>query len=381
MVELASVATIERTVVDPSALDPQTPYLGLEHIERGGTITGRSTVAESELKSAKFAFTTEHVLYGKLRPYLGKVARPNFEGICSTDILPVKPGSSLDRGFLIHYLRQPGMVAFASSRSSGANLPRLSPNELGKIRLPLPPISEQRRIAAILDQADAVRAKRRQVLAHLDALPQATFRNMFGSPPHWGGSWSIDSIGSMAASIQYGTSGRAGAEGDWPVLRMGNLTDDGRLALADLKYMNLSDEEIPKFTVRRGDMLFNRTNSADKVGKTSVVHTDQPFAYAGYLVRVRFDEPGTADYVATYLASDHGRAVRRRLAKAAVNQANINAKEMAAIRIAVPPSSLRANFAERLESIRQHRARVASALARDDELFASLQARAFRGEL
>ncbi len=147
IIELGSVATIERKGVDPTALLPDTLYLGLEHIERGGRIIGRNTVAGAELASTKFQFTPEHVLFGKLRPNLGKICRPEFAGVCSTDILPIRPGKDLDRDYLAHYLSQPSMVNFATSRTSGANLPRLSPAVLEKFPIPLPPLPEQRRTA------------------------------------------------------------------------------------------------------------------------------------------------------------------------------------------------------------------------------------------
>ena len=75
-----------------------------------------------------------------------------------------------------------------------------------------------------------------------------------------------------------------------PILRMGNVTDSGRLDLTDLKWIDLSDAEVSKYSVEKGDLLFNRTNSKEKVGKTCIVDTDQPLAFAGYLVRVRFKD-------------------------------------------------------------------------------------------
>lgn len=177
-VRLGEIAKVERTGVDPSTVPDDTWYLGLEHIERGGGIIGRQTAGEAGLASNKFTFTSGHILYGKLRPYLGKIAAPNFSGVCSTDILPVLPYERIDKRYLLHYLRQPGIIGLANTRSSGANLPRLSAGELLKFEVPLPPLHEQRRVAAILDQADALRTKRRTQLAHLDALPQAIYLSM-----------------------------------------------------------------------------------------------------------------------------------------------------------------------------------------------------------
>ncbi len=181
-VALQDVATIERDIVEPSQIRDGTLFVGLENIESGGQFVNVLPVDSGELASSKFAFTSRHVLYGKLRPYLAKIARPDFEGICSTDILPLLPGPGLDRGYLTWILLTPEMVALAASRATGANLPRLSPNALAEMKIPLPPLPEQRRIAEILDKADALRVKRQAALAQLDTLAQSIFLDMFGDP-------------------------------------------------------------------------------------------------------------------------------------------------------------------------------------------------------
>ena len=181
-VPLSKVAKIDRTSLAPEKIQDGTAYLGLEHIESGGKILGAQQVESGELKSSKFQFTPEHILYGKLRPYLAKIALPDFDGICSTDIIPILPGPDIDRKYLLYFLRQGSMVEYANSRSSGANLPRISPKELEKFQIPLPQLEEQKRIAKILDAADALRAKRRESLAQLDALLQSTFLDLFGDP-------------------------------------------------------------------------------------------------------------------------------------------------------------------------------------------------------
>jgi type I restriction enzyme, S subunit len=84
-------------------------------------------VQNGDLASTKFMFSKEHILYGKLRPYLRKIARPNFGGVCSTDIIPIKPGPRIDRDYLFHFLRIDQVVNKAASLTTGVNLPRLIP--------------------------------------------------------------------------------------------------------------------------------------------------------------------------------------------------------------------------------------------------------------
>jgi type I restriction enzyme S subunit len=115
IVSLGDIATVTRDTVDPRSLALDTLYVGLENIGRGGTFTNVKTVADVKPVSTKFRFTEDQVLYGKLRPYLAKVARPDFGGICSTDILPIMPGEQLDRDYLAHFLLRP-----ESKHSAGA---------------------------------------------------------------------------------------------------------------------------------------------------------------------------------------------------------------------------------------------------------------------
>lgn len=208
-VPLGDVTTIDRQGISPAQIQDGTAYVGLENVERGGRITGHQLIGKVHVKSNKFRFTREHILYGKLRPNLAKVARPSFEGVCSTDILPVLPSSRIDRNYLAHYLSQQSTVDFATSRASGANLPRLNPSELARFQIPLPPIEEQRRIAAILDQADALRAKRRGCMRELDTIAQSLLVKTFGEPASWPSRWTMGTIGEMADSVKYGTSSRA----------------------------------------------------------------------------------------------------------------------------------------------------------------------------
>ena len=166
---------------------------------------------------------------------------------------------------------------------------------------------------------------------------------MFGTKTH--ASWPIDTIGNYSIEMHYGTSAKAGADGDYVYIRMNNITDDGILDLTDTKRITLKGQALENATVRHGDMLFNRTNSIDKVGKTCVFHQSETMVIAGYIVCVRFADHSSAEYVSGYLNSKEGKRVLRNIAKGSVHQANISAADLAAIPIAIPPLSLQQEFA------------------------------------
>src|SRR5688572_9073996 len=182
-VALGEVAKIDRTVAnDDECLS--LPYVGLEHVEKeSGHFADDFIPTPLNMLATNFRFTPKHVLYGKLRPYLNKVALPNFDGVCTTEILPILPNEEkLDRIFLWAVLLSPAFVSWATSQISGANLPRLDPKLLVEYEIPLPPLTEQKRIASLLARADRVRRLRRTASELGDALLQSVFLEMFGDP-------------------------------------------------------------------------------------------------------------------------------------------------------------------------------------------------------
>lgn len=376
-VELGSVATIERKGVDPRAVAPETLYIGLEHIERGGRIIGHDTVAGAELASTKFRFSPKHVLFGKLRPNLGKVSRPSFAGVCSTDILPIRPGKDLDRDYLAHYLAQPSMVDFAASRASGANLPRLSPTVLATFPVPLPPLSEQRRTAAILDHADALRAKRREVLTHLDVLGSAAFMERFGSHSE---------LHALGESLTFITSGGRGwakyysAEGDRFIQSLD--VQMGSISARDPVFVVPPDNaEARRTRTAVGDVLLTITGS--RIGRVAAVPAALAGSYVSQHVAILRPDPQVMlpEFLGAMLALPS--LGQHLIAGAQYGQTKpgLNFEQIRGFSLPRPPLPEQRRFVEDLHQIANQRLAVTHAETSMGELFASLQARAFRGEL
>ena len=130
------------------------PYVGLENIESHTARFIGSTEPQS-MKSSTFRFSREHVLYGRLRPYLNKVLAPDFEGHCSTEIFPIKPRSELSRDYLLYWFLSDETVDQINATCTGARMPRADMTEALEFDFPLPPLPEQQRIVAILNEAFA----------------------------------------------------------------------------------------------------------------------------------------------------------------------------------------------------------------------------------
>lgn len=172
---------------------------------------------------------------------------------------------------------------------------------------------------------------------------------MFGDPVLNPYNWPIVNIGEIAIDVRYGTSKPAVEGGQYPYLRMNNLTYEGFLDLSNMKYIDIPDDEIEKYIVRKGDILFNRTNSIDLVGKTCVFDLDEAMIIAGYIIRIRLNDKLLPVVFSNYMNLPVLKKRLRNMAKGAVNQANINAQELKSVRIYLPPIKLQNQFAAFVE--------------------------------
>ena len=233
----------------------------------------------------------------------------------------------------------------------------------------------------MLDRAEALRAKRRAALAQLDALTQSLFLDLFGDPATNPRGWPVRVIGDLLESASYGTSEKSGADGEFPVLRMNNISRTGEMDFTDLKFMDLPANLHGRYLVRAGDVLFNRTNSPELVGKTGIYREPKPMAYAGYLIRLRVTKENDPEFLARFLNSGYSKRMLRGMCKSIIGMANINATEIQAMKIPLPPLDLQREFARRVAAVERLKTSQRAALAELDALFAALQHRAFRGEL
>lgn len=198
--------------------------------------------------------------------------------------------------------------------------------------------------------------------------------------------WVWASVEQLAGRVEYGTSARSAPEPPGiPVLRMGNIVD-GRLVLDDLKYLEPGHEDIPRLLLEQGDLLFNRTNSAELVGKTAVyLGNPDPCTFASYLIRVRFVPGADPRYISVFINSPLGRGWIASVVSQQVGQANVNATKLNALAVPLPPEEeqrrimvevdRRLSIADAVESA------LASQLKSATRLRQSILKRAFEGRL
>jgi type I restriction enzyme S subunit len=257
-------------------------------------------------------------------------------------------------------------------RTHGATMKHITKKDFDNVLVPFPPLNKQQEIAATLDKLQSIITHRRTQLEKLDLLVKARFVEMFGEPILNEKGWNMVTIGDIVTEVKYGTSKPAVEGGKYPYLRMNNLTYDGHLDLTNLKMIDIPDSEIEKCIVHRGDVLFNRTNSIELVGKTCVFDKDEDMVIAGYIIRVRLKSIMLPIVLSYFMNTDALKKKLRNMAKGAVNQANINAQEFKSINIYLPPIELQTQFADFVKQVDKSRVAIQNDLEQAQMLFDSL---------
>jgi type I restriction enzyme S subunit len=249
--------------------------------------------------------------------------------------------------------------------------------------IPLPPLSEQRRIVEILDRADALRRKRARADAVAERVLPALFIKMFGDPATNPMGWERTMLNSVILETQYGTSVRANDEGNGiPVLRMNNIDTSGWMNLHNLKYVVLDDDEIARYKLQPGDLLFNRTNSKELVGKTGIWQNDMDAVAASYLIRLRVDRQKVLpEFIWAYMNTPFVKQMLYEKARQAIGMANINVTELGSLPLILPDIETQKTFTGVLSNWTEHLKKFILVRNRIDQIFQVLLHRAFSGKL
>jgi type I restriction enzyme S subunit len=267
--------------------------------------------------------------------------------------------------------------------SGSTTFKEVSRSTFRKYQIPVPPLAEQERIVKLLDEADELRKLRAQADHCTAELIPAFFHKMFGDPACNSKRWPIVPASDLMILCEYGCSQKANEDSEGvPMLRMGNVTSVGLLDLTNLKHVLFNKDELAKYRLASGDVLFNRTNSRELVGKTGMWDGRFEAVAASYFIRIRFDPAREhPQHFTTFMNLPHMKQRLMEMARGAIGQSNINAQELKAIPIPVPPLPLQKEFAQRVMEIRELEASQAASRLRLEELFQSLLHRAFNGEL
>lgn len=294
--------------------------------------------------------------------------------------------SDLEPRYLFRWFSSPRIQT--TVRSFGQQTTNIANLNLGRcleLKIPFPPLAEQRRIADILDRAEALRARRRAALAQLDSLTQAIFLEMFGDPALNSAGWEVVSLGDvMADGPQNGLYKHSSAYGQGTkILRIDAFYDGVVTDVAALKRVLVTSDEQELYALRAGDVVINRVNSIEFVGKCALIpDVPERIIFESNMMRVHFSEKRCDPrFIVELLQTPFIKAQIRKRAKQAINQASINQTDVRSLTSPLPPVHLQTEFAHRAAAVERLKTTQRAHMAELDALFSSLQHRAFRGEL
>ncbi|DAB38402.1 MAG: hypothetical protein A2552_05555 [Sulfuricurvum sp. RIFOXYD2_FULL_44_160] len=252
------------------------PYLSLENIEsQTGKLLNVSSAKESNVIGTCSKFTKDTVIYSKLRPYLNKVAIPDFDGVGTTELIVFQPKNNLDKFFLANFLRSESVVNKINASSYGAKMPRTSSKFLKELEIPLPSLNEQKRLVALLDTLFAKIDRSLELLSEnitaADLLLPSALNTVFGE---LGEQWETKTINEIA----FVKGGKRLAKGDqlldtetpYPYLRVTDFTNDGTISTKKMLYLSPDvHEKIKRYTISHEDLYI--TNVGNTIGKSGII--------------------------------------------------------------------------------------------------------------
>ena len=269
--------------------------------------------------------------------------------------------------------------------SSSTTIPIVNKSRFKKIKVPLPPLPEQRRIAAILDKADELRTKRKAALDKLDALLESIFLDMFGDPVTNPKGWDTKLMSELICEgPQNGLYRPASDYGNGtPIIRIDSFYAGKITRLKDLKRVNIPPKLQDKYRVHENDILINRVNSPEYLGKSAIIPSLRELTvFESNMMRLGVNQKVILPhYLVALMQHDYIRMQILKCSKDAVNQSSINQTDIKSFEIRLPPLELQKEFIRVQSRFENLRTQQQSMLKILDNLFHSLQQRAFRGEL
>jgi restriction endonuclease S subunit len=347
--QLREIAEPVRDKWLPFATEKDVPYIGLEHI-----LPENPKIAEygrsSDVISTKNIFKAGDTLFGKLRPYLKKVALADLSGVCSTDIIPIRANQKADSLFLYYLLSSPKIIAKAVESSAGNVMPRASWSDLAGIEIELPPLPEQKKIAEILSGIDTTIAQLKLKAQKLDALHFSLAEALFEVLHRDGEPSALQEF----AEIRTGIAKNSSDEGDMaelPYMRVANV-QDGYLDLSEIKTINVDKGRIARYLLQKGDVLINEGGDLDKVGRGVIWHGEiRECLHQNHVFAVRCSERLIPEFLSLLLKTSYSKNYFLGCAKQTTNLASINSTQLKSFPIPLPSLSAQKEFINHITSI------------------------------
>ena len=372
MVRLGDVCEISSSKANLT--DDKIWLLNLDMVEQQtGKIISYYYVNRNELNGSITQFDTENILYSKLRPNLNKVVVPDRNGFSTSELLPLKPNSKiLCREYLALYLRSDSFVSWAISKTAGAKMPRLGTKALLDKEIPLPPLDEQRRIAATLDKVTDLISKRRQQLDKLNELVKARFVEMFGDTiinPHELPSVSLSNLANIVSGITKGRKTNGEELFEVPYMAVSNVKS-GYIDWTTVKTIEATKSEIEQYHLQPFDVLMTEGGDPDKLGRGAIIQNPpKDCIHQNHIFRVRVDSSCLLpQYLEEYLQHPKAKKYFLDCAKQTTGIASINMTQLRNLPVLLPSLEQQKKFSDFTEQISHHKLTIQRSLDKMETL-------------
>ena len=363
------------------------PYVGLEHIE-SHTARFIGLTDPQPVKSSTFRFSAEHVLYGRLRPYLNKALAPDFEGHCSTEIFPLKPSRELSREYLLYWLLADETCERINATCTGARMPRAQMNEVLGFEFPLPPLDEQQRIVGLLDEAFAglatAKANAEKNVQNARALFESHLQSVF---TQHGPGWVETTLSRATDGIYTGPFGSLLHKSDYiadgiPLVNPAHITEVGIEPDLRKTVSKATAQRLKNYIMREGDIVIGRRGEMGRCALVTEVEDGWLCGTGSFFIKPssRCD----TRYLVRFLRSDSCKARLEKIAGGAV-MPNLSNTDLGNLTFDLPPLDRQKAIVEEIDSLHEETQRLARLyerkLAALEALKKSLLHQAFTGEL
>ncbi|GIC06130.1 restriction endonuclease [Vibrio cholerae] len=367
-----------------------TPQVRTHNITPEGKISleGIKHITASEKETARYSLAIGDVIFNNTNSeeWVGKSAVFDQQGefVFSNHMtrLRVNPELILPE-YLASNLHLLWSMGYSKTRAKRwVSQAGIESNSLASFKIPLPAISEQHCVVQVLQQMDLIAKAKKSVSDKIDQLVQTAYWQYFGDWYQSDGLVDPIRIRDCISDSQYGVSEAMEETGTHAVLRMNSITTSGWIDLSDLKYASLSEKDIQATMLQDGDLLFNRTNSRELVGKCAIWRpVEGQYSYASYLVRLRLKPDMLPEFLWATLNSAYGKYRLLNSAKQAVSMANVSPTDLGRITVPLPPLVLQEKFAKFVREVEELRTQMIAKMEGYSELSNLVLGRALIGDL
>lgn len=389
MTEFVKLATVTETIMGqaPASNDCNKDGTGTPFVKAGEFGLSRPFIKEWTTKPLKFA-KYDDVLLCVVGATCGKINK-GFDGAIGRSVAAVraKP-ESIDKNYLYYFLQTWSLRLRAMSQGAAQTV--ITRDMIGNLEIPLPPLAEQHRIASILDQADELRQKRQQAIEMLDQLLQATFIDMFGDPVSNPKGWEVKKLSELSSKIHSGNTPKGGSENyvDQGIifLRSQNVWKN-KVILDDVAYIDTEiHAKMMKSSVKHEDLLMTKTGRINtensSLGRAAIyLGEDDSANINGHVYLIRIKEGFNKYFILKILTLPDYYEYIRSVCVGGIDKRQLNKEHIENFPIIQPPIELQNKFSGIVQVIESQKPKLLEQLALQENLFQTLQQKAFSGTL